>query len=70
MAQTSFFTSFLRCKCKVDKDNIIWLTETDYNGRSFKYNFTDVMRKLQSEKDIYVKVSYDNNLEHTKKTDF
>ena len=70
MAQTSFFTNFSRCKCKVDKDNIIWLTETDYNGRSFRYNFTDVMRKLQSEKDIYVKVSYDNNLEHTKKTDF
>lgn len=70
MAQTSFFTNFSRCRCKVDENNIIWLTETDYNGRSFRYNFTDVMRKLQREKDIYVKVSYDNNLDDVKKSTF
>lgn len=63
MAKKQFGLSYSKCMLEVKDDNSIILIETDKEGNSYYYNFTEEMRKLQNESNINVKVSFDNEMD-------
>ena len=63
MAKRILSINFRKCMLEIGEDNSIWVIETNREGVSSYYNFTEEIKKIQNEPNINIKVSFDNEIE-------
>lgn len=63
MAKLQYALNFSKTMVEVKDTNEIFLYECNKDGEVTAYNLTNEMRKLESEANVNVKISFDNEVD-------